>query len=69
MVGSGYYNKDRNTVSIEEVKKVEGESAAEIVKDMRNKMEKLKRETPRGSTSLNPIKLKRGPKVKGISKK
>jgi hypothetical protein len=62
IIAKGSYNKDRKTVSIVESKKTTAFSAAELVRELRNLMEELKRATPRGSNSLNPADLKRGPK-------
>lgn len=64
VIGKGYYNKDRKTISVQSTHKCFGDSASELVKELRNVMEKLKRETPRENIHLKPVKLKRGPKQK-----
>lgn len=64
IIAKGSYNKDRKTVSIISSKKSSGQSASDIVKELRNIMEELKRTAPLGSSSLNPVEMKRGPKQK-----
>lgn len=68
IIAKGYYNKDKKTVSLMGSHKTTGASAAEIAKEMRNIMEKLKREKPRGSDTLEPAPMKRGPKPKFLQK-
>ncbi len=68
VVGEGSYNKDKKTVSIHKSKKCDAKSAAEIVKELRNLMEKLKRENPVRSGTLQPAQLKRGPKPSMLTK-
>jgi hypothetical protein len=67
-IAEGSYNKDRKTVTIHSRKKCPADSAAEVVRELRNVMEKLKREKPRGSNSLEPAELKRGPKPTHLKK-
>ena len=62
VIAAGHYNKDKKTISVQRSKKCAGNSAVEIVRELRNYMEVLKREKPRESGSLEPAKLKRGPK-------
>lgn len=62
VLARGNYNKDLKTVTIQASKKCSGASAAEVVRELRNLMEELKRTPPRGSSTLNPADLKRGPK-------
>jgi hypothetical protein len=64
VIGEGSYNKDKKTVSIHSSRSTEHKNAAEIVKDIRNLMEDLKRRKPARSTSIVPSPLKRGPKPK-----
>jgi len=68
IIAKGSYNKDRKTVSLASSKKCNGDSAAEIVKELKNLMEELKREKPRGSDTLEPAQLKRGPKPTHLKK-
>lgn len=68
VVAKGTYNKDRKTVSIHSSKKCQGVSAAEVVKELRNLMEELKRTPPKGSNTLEPAQLKRGPKPTHLKK-
>jgi len=62
VIAKGYYNKDRQSVTIMGSQKCTHKVASEICREMRNFMEKLKKEKPRGSNTLNPVPLKRGPK-------
>jgi len=68
IIAKGSYNKDVKTVTIQSSKKSTGVSAAEIVRELRNLMEELKRTPPRGSNTLNPAELKRGPKPTHLKK-
>lgn len=68
IIAKGSYNKDRKTISIHSSKKCTAKSAAEIVRELRNYMEHLKKETPRGSDTLQPAQLKRGPKPSHLKK-
>jgi hypothetical protein len=68
VVGKGHYNKDRKTVSVQGSHKSTNDSASELCKEMRNYMEKLKKEKPRGSNTLEPAPMKRGPKPKFLQK-
>jgi hypothetical protein len=68
VLAKGTYNKDRKTVSIDSSRECAGKSAAEVVRELRNHMEKLKKDKPRGSSTLEPAKLKRGPKPTHLKK-
>ncbi len=67
-IAKGHYNKDRKTVSVQSSHVATGNTAAELCKDMRNVMERLKKENPRGSNTLEPAPMKRGPKPKFMQK-
>jgi hypothetical protein len=62
VISKGFYNRDRRTVSIQNSKKVEGDSAAEITKELRNMMHSLKSEKDRHQEKLKGVPEKRGPK-------
>jgi len=62
MISQGSYNKDKKTVSISKTNKSEAISAGDLVKEARTLMEKLKRTDPVRIGTLDPVKLKRGPK-------
>jgi hypothetical protein len=68
VIAKGHYNKDRKTVSIQSSHKAQGNTPAELTKEMRNLTEKLKKENPRGSNTLEPAPMKRGPKPKFMQK-
>lgn len=68
ILAKGHYNKDKKTVSLMDSHKSTGKSAAEIAREMRNYMEKLKHEKPRGSNTLEGAPMKRGPKPKFMQK-
>lgn len=68
VIARGFYNKDRKTVSIQSSRKCDAASAAEIVRELRNIMEELKRTPPRGSSTLEPVQVKRGPKPTHLKK-
>jgi len=53
ILAKGHYNKDRKTVSLQDSHKSTCKSAAEIAKEMRNYMEKLKKEKPRAVIHLS----------------
>jgi|FreactcultureFD7_1027221.scaffolds.fasta_scaffold01523_6 hypothetical protein len=62
MIGKGFYNKDRKTVSIQSSHKCSGNSAADLSKEMHNMMHHLKDKPDRQLPKLKPVPLKRGPK-------
>lgn len=62
MISKGFYNKARRTASVQSTKRVDGDSAAEIVRDMRNMMHDLKGTPDRHLPKLKPVPLKTGPK-------
>lgn len=68
VIAQGTYNRDRKTVSVHSSRKCDAVSAAEIVRELRNVMEDLKRTPGRGSSTLQPAELKRGPKPRHLKK-
>lgn len=62
VVSKGFYNKDRKTVSKQSSKKCDGDSAAEITKELRNVMHSFKGQKDRHREKLKAVPLKRGPK-------
>lgn len=62
IIGWGFYNRERKTVSIQKHQRCSGESAADIAKDMNNMMHHLKDQPDRHQEKLKPVPLKRGPK-------
>ena len=68
VVAKGHYNKDRKTVTIQSSRKSPHKTASDLVKEMRNVIEGLKKENPRGSNTLEPVPMKRGPKPKFMQK-
>jgi hypothetical protein len=61
-ISKGFFNKDRKTVTVQSTHKCSGSTAADIVKEVRNIMHKLKGEKDRTKEKLKPVPLKRGPK-------
>ena len=62
VISKGFYNRDRNTVSIQSSVKAEGDSAADITKQVRNMMHNLRGQKDRHIEKLRPLPMKRGPK-------
>lgn len=62
VVSKGFYNRDRNTVSIQKSEKCKGDSASDIAKCVMNMMHDLKDKPDRSGPKLKPVPLKRGPK-------
>lgn len=66
VVSRGFYNKNRvpPTISVQSRKKCDGDSAAEITREMRNLMHQLRKEPDqtRQRQKLKAVPLKRGPK-------
>lgn len=62
IISNGFYNKDRNTVSIQRSKKCSDDTASGMAKELINMMHRLINEPDRKVDKLNPIHLKRGPK-------
>ena len=63
IVSKGFYNKDRNTISVQSTEKCKGENAFEITKQVYNIMHDLKSKPDRHTEKLKPVPLKRGPKT------
>jgi len=66
VIGSGHYNKDKKTVSIQHHRKCEGDSGSDLARELRNLMERLKKQPAR--TEIEPAALKRGPKPTHLKK-
>jgi hypothetical protein len=64
VISSGFYNKDRKSVSVQQSKNCNAENAAEIVREVRNLMHSLKEKPDRHVEKLKKVPLKRGPKAK-----
>jgi len=62
VISKGFYNKDRRSVSIQSSNKCNGDSAAEIAKELHNQMHNLKDKPDRHIQKMKPVPLKRGPK-------
>lgn len=62
VISKGFYNKDRRSVSIQSTKKCDGESAADVAKELHNQMHSLKDKPDRHVQKMKPVPLKRGPK-------
>lgn len=62
MIAKGFYNKDRKTISVQSRHKCQGDSAAEIARELRNMMHGLKGKADRHQEKLKKAPMKRGPK-------
>jgi hypothetical protein len=62
VISKGFYNKDRRTTSVQSSKKCDGDSAAEITKELRNLMHGIKGKPDRHAEKLKGVPLKRGPR-------
>jgi hypothetical protein len=62
VISKGFYNRDRRSVSVQNSKKVNGDSAAAITTELRNMMHGLRDAKDRHQEKLKPIPGKRGPK-------
>lgn len=62
VISKGFYNKDRRSVSIQSSQKCNGESAADVSKELHNMMHHLKGQPDRHIDKMKPVPLKRGPK-------
>jgi hypothetical protein len=62
IISKGFYNRDRQTISIQQSSKCSGNSASEITKELINTMHHLKGQPDRHIEKLKPVPLKRGPK-------
>lgn len=67
-ISKGFYNKDRKTVAVQSSYFLETKSASEIVRDVKSVMNTLEKLSPDGSSTLNPVPLKRGPKPQFMKK-
>lgn len=62
VVSKGFYNKDRKTVSVQNSKKIDSDSASAIAQEIRNVMHDLKDKPDRHVEKLKRVPLKSGPK-------
>jgi len=62
IISKGFYNKEAKSVSMQSRTKCKGDSAAEIVTELRNLMHSLKGKPDRHQEKLKGVPLKRGPK-------
>jgi hypothetical protein len=62
IISRGFYNKDRNTVSVQQSEETNSDNASEIAKQVRNLMHHLKGQPDRHVEKLKKVPLKRGPK-------
>lgn len=62
IISKGFYNKERKTISVQNTKKMEKFSAADIAKELNNMMHHLKDQPNREQDSLKAVAMKRGPK-------
>lgn len=62
VLSKGFYNKDRQSVSVQQSQKCDAENAAEIANAVRNMMHNLKGVPDRHAPKLKKVPLKRGPK-------
>ena len=62
VISKGFYNKDRRSISIQNSKKAEGDTAADLTRELHNTMNHLKDQPDKHLEKLKPVPLKRGPK-------
>jgi hypothetical protein len=62
VISKGFYNKERRSVSIQSSKKCDGDSAADVTRELHNAMHQLKQQPDRHVEKMKPVPLKRGPK-------
>lgn len=62
IISKGFYNRDRKSISVQSNKKADGDTAADIAKELLNMMHGLKGVEDRYSEKLKPVPLKTGPK-------
>jgi hypothetical protein len=63
VISSGFWNKDRRTVSIQrDTDRCAEDTAAGLVQKLLNHMYELRRRDPRVINKLKPVPMKRGPK-------
>jgi len=62
IISKGFYNKGRKTVSLQSSKQCDGDSAADIAKELRNIMHTLKKTPDNYIEKLKAVPLKRGPR-------
>lgn len=66
LVSNGFYNKQRipPSISVQQTKKCNSDSAAEVAKELRNMMHNLKKQPDKVTErmKLKPVPLKKGPK-------
>lgn len=62
VLSKGFFNKDRDTVTVQSSEKCQGDTASDIFKTTFNKMSKIKDEKPHHIGRLKGVKNKTGPK-------
>ena len=62
VISKGFYNKDRRSISIQHSKKADGDTAADLTKELHNTMNHVKGQPDKHLEKLKPVPLKRGPK-------
>ena len=62
IISKGFYNKDRGTISIQSNIKADGDSAADIVNQVKNIMHQFKNLKDRHVEDLKPVPFRSGPK-------
>lgn len=62
VLAKGFYNKETRSVSMQSRKKCDGDSAADLARELRNIMHDLKGKPDRHMEKLKSAPLKRGPK-------
>lgn len=66
VLSKGFYNRDRDTVTVQSNEKCAGHSAAEIFRTIFNKMHSIKDEEPHHLGGLKGVKGKTGPQMGSI---
>lgn len=66
ILSKGFYNKDRNTVTVQSSEKCVGHSAADVFRTLFNKMDKIKDAPAHHVGDLKGVKGKTGPKKGSI---
>lgn len=62
IVSKGFFNKDRKSVTVQNSKRSDADSAAAVANELKNAMHNLKHEPDRHVEKLKKVPLKRGPK-------
>lgn len=62
-ISKGFFNRSRDTVTVQQTDRCDGQSAAEIYRALMNRMSTIQHEKPHHVGDLKPVKKQTGPQL------